>query len=104
MASDKYSVSVYPKAQDKLAAHVRFLSKVSVPAARHLKAAYDKTVEFLESSPDSCPIYYSHKLSNPNLHYELFSKRYRIVFEIVDNAVYIYDIQDCRQDTDKNLV
>ena len=31
-------------------------------------------------------------------------KRYRAVFEIIDNNVYVYDIQDCRQDTDKSLV
>ena len=38
------------------------------------------------------------------LRYRLFRKRYRIVFEIVGNSVYIYDIQDCRQDSDKNLL
>ena len=38
------------------------------------------------------------------LRYRLFGKRYRIVFEIVGNSVYIYDIQDCRQDSDKNLM
>jgi len=31
-------------------------------------------------------------------------QRYRIVFEILDGTVYIYDIQDCRQDVDKSLV
>jgi hypothetical protein len=25
-------------------------------------------------------------------------------FEIVNDNVYVYDIQDCRQDTDKNLL
>ena len=29
---------------------------------------------------------------------------YRIVFEIIDKAVWVYDIQNCRQNTDKNLV
>jgi hypothetical protein len=38
------------------------------------------------------------------LRYKLFGKRYRIVLEIVGNAVYVYDIQDCRQDVDKNII
>jgi hypothetical protein len=39
------------------------------------------------------------------LRYKLFGgNRYRIVFEVAKSDVYVYDIQDCRQDTDKNLL
>jgi mRNA-degrading endonuclease RelE of RelBE toxin-antitoxin system len=34
----------------------------------------------------------------------LSGKRYRIVYQIADDTIYVDDVQDCRQDDDKNLV
>ena len=95
-----YSVSVYPPAEQKLAAHVEFLALVSENAAQNLYEAYEESLNFLETSPETCPIY----LPNPKYRYKLLSGRYRIVFAIDGQIVYVYDIQDCRQDSDKNFV
>ena len=65
-----------------------------MPSSRYTvhidRAAYDKM--------------YEHVFFLAQVHAMLFAKRYRIVFEIHDIAIYIYDIQDCRQDADKSLV
>jgi hypothetical protein len=84
--------------------HFRFLARVSVLAAERLYTAYEDALRFLEHSPEICPRYITQKMPDADLKYKLFGKRYRIVFEIIGNAVYVYDIQDCRQDTDKSLV
>ncbi|WP_461256861.1 hypothetical protein [Treponema sp. R80B11-R83G3] len=36
--------------------------------------------------------------------YKLSYGRYRIVYQIVNDTVFVDDIQDCRQDDDKNLL
>jgi hypothetical protein len=104
MAAKKYRVFVDPQADRRLAAHIEFLARVSEAAAVHLYKDYDKALGFLSDSPASCPIYIPQKPTDAELRYKLFGKRYRIVFEIIGNAVFTYDIQDCRQDTDKKLV
>lgn len=100
MHNNEYTVSVHPAAQDRLAAHLEFLAFISENAADKLFGAYEDAILFLSEYPESCPMY----LPNPRYRYKLFGKRYRIVFEIVEKAVYADDIQDCRQDMDKNLV
>ena len=104
MASEKYQVYVAPAADRKLAAHMEFLARVSENAALRLYAAYEDTLNFLAESPQSCPIYAPKTPIDAELRSKMLGKRYRIVFEIVGNSVYVYDIQDCRQDMDKNLI
>jgi mRNA-degrading endonuclease RelE of RelBE toxin-antitoxin system len=104
MAANKYQVLVDSKADRKLAAHIEFLARVSKNAAIRLYIEYEKSLEFLKDSPTNCPPYLPIKPIDAKLKYKLFGKRYRIVFEIIDNVVYVYDIQDCRQDNDKNFI
>jgi len=104
MAAKKYQVFVDPQADRKLAAHIEFLAHVSEAAAVRLYNEYEEALNFIKDSPTSCPPYIPQKPIDAKLKYKLFGKRYRIVFEIIDNAVYAYDIQDCRQDVDKNFV
>ena len=99
-----YEVRVDPIAKEKMATHVRFLSQVSVVAARQLKNSYYKALKSLEKNPQRCPSYLMQKKNDKKLRFLLFSKRYRIVFEIAEKLVFVYDIQDCRQDTDKSVL
>jgi len=100
MGYRKYLVWVAPQADQRFASHLAFLARVSERAAFGLYDAYQGALEFLADNPESCPRY----APKATLRAKLFGKRYRIVFEIADNTVHIYDIQDCRQSTDKNLV
>jgi hypothetical protein len=104
MEVEGYQVFVDPRADRKLAAHMEFLANVSESAAVRLYKAYEKAIEFLRGSPASCPVYTPRKPVDAELRGKLFGKRYRAVFEIIGHTVYVYDIQDCRQDTDKSLV
>ena len=104
MESKRYVVFVEPSADRRLADHIEFLARVSEKAATQLYDAYKEALDFLGEAPKSCPFYFSKTLINEELRYKLFYTRYRIVFEIVGNEVYAYDIQDCRQDGERNLV
>jgi len=104
MPQPKYTVSVGVAAKTKMVEHAKFLAKVSVPAAQRLRNAYQAALKSLRTNPQRCPLYKTNNDIKEELRYLLFSERYRIVFEIVDRAVYVYDVQDARQDTDKNLI
>jgi len=99
----QYNIIPHKEAQQKLKSHIRFMKNVSYSVAEKIYNEYKNSLVSLSENPHS-GLRYEHK-SNKNLKYKLFYKqRYRIVFEIIENNVYIYDIQDCRQDTDKKLL
>ena len=104
MSPDHYHVLVEPMADRKFAYHIEFLARVNELAAAQLYESYEEAIEYLQSTPESCPPYFPQLPSDSELRCKLFGKRYRIVFEILGDEVYIYDIQDCRQDEDKNLI
>ena len=104
MFHNQYDVFVSPPADRKMTYHAEFLSQVSGAAAERLYTAYSEALCFIGQNPQMCPMYTPQKIIDAELRYKIFAKRYRIVFEIIGNSVYVYDIQDCRQDTDKSLV
>jgi hypothetical protein len=104
MSTYNYSVHVDSAAYEKMYRHLRFLSRVSDKAAERLYNELNEAIMTLRSDPGSYPIYMQKRPSDIELRYKLCGKRYRIVFEIIANQVFVYDIQDCRQDTDKSLV
>ena len=104
MSAKKFSVSVEKEAILRLASHYEFLARVSKVAVKRLALSYEKALDFLKEAPESCPIYVTEKPIDVKLRYKLFGGRYRIVFTIDEQMVYVYDIQDCRQDIEKNVV
>ena len=104
MPQSEYTVKVDSAAKTKMVNHTRFLARVSVPAAQRLRNAYFSALQSLKIDPQRCPLYRPGVDIEEELRYLLLSERYRIVFEIVDTTVYVYDVQDVRQDENKNLV
>ena len=106
MREDKYKVDVLPAAYNKLNAHTHFIAQVSVGAAEKFYDDFNKSIESLKANPGMYPVYNLKKpIEGVRFHCKLFHKeRYRIVFRIIDNSVFIYDIQDCRQDIGRYLV
>jgi len=100
----KYTVSIDRLAEEKLISHLVFVDNISEVAGDKLYAEYAEALVFISQSPESCPLYILRVQTEEELRYKLFGKRYRIVFRIDDTMVYVHDIQDCRQDTDKSLV
>jgi plasmid stabilization system protein ParE len=84
--------------------HFIFLAKVNEAAARRLLDRFMKDIRSLVSMPFSYPLYNRPFLPKGKYRYMLSAKRYRIVYQVVNDTVYIDDVQDCRQDDDKNLI
>lgn len=98
MDNDFYSVIVSEKAKKMLVSHAAFLAKVSPTAAEKLVEDFQETASSLESMPNRCPWFSGAYIPKHQYRYIVFSKRYMLIYQIVDNAVYVDYCIDCRQD------
>ncbi|MDR3344107.1 MAG: type II toxin-antitoxin system RelE/ParE family toxin [Oscillospiraceae bacterium] len=103
--ASSFNLNVHIDVRRKLNSHVSFLANVSVSASVRLRDEFAQALRSLRRKPHRYPKYYSPFGVTDELRYRFCSKqRYRIVFKVVDNTVYIIDVQDCRQDTEANYV
>jgi uncharacterized protein YdaL len=100
----KYRVWVSPTVNDRMYDHFLFLAEVSETAARNLLIRLIKDIQSLEYMPQRNPYFERPYLEKAKYRYKLSYRRYRIVYQIIKDYVFVEDIQDCRQDDDKNLV
>lgn len=99
----KYTVIVSRRADTMLVNHTRFLANVSVPAARELVKEYKKILDTLEDNPFQFPAETEYELPPGLYRKALFYKRYKALFTVEDDKVYLDAVLDCRQDNARNL-
>jgi len=92
-----YRVIVDPAANDRMDEHFEFLARVSESAAYNLLDGLVQDIRSLEGSPYRNPVYDRPYLPAGKYRYMISCERYRIVYQIESNIVYVDDIQDCRQ-------
>ena len=100
----KYKVIVDPAANDRMFDHFEFLAQVSEKAASKLLDELLRDIRSLEYMPYRNPVYNRPYLKNGKYRYMVSSGRYRIVYQIEDNVVFVDDIQDCRQSDIKSII
>ena len=100
----KYRILISPSVNDRMYEHFLFLAQVSEKAARDLLNRLIQDIKSLEYMPQSNPYLNRPYLEQRKYRYKLSYRRYRIVYQIVGTTVFVEDIQDCRQDDEKNLV
>jgi len=103
MSQQKYSVRVAERADRMLILHTEFLARVSPYAARRLLMDFKKLIKRLEDNPLMFP--FADEVDVPNIPLEtyrkcLLNKRYKTIFLIEGNDVYIDVIIDCRQENE----
>jgi len=100
----RYRIFISPSANDRMYDHFVFLSHVSVNAADNLLTQLMNDIQSLEYMPQKNPYLDQPYIEQRKYRYKLSYRRYRIVYQITEDCVYLEDIQDCRQDFDKNLI
>jgi plasmid stabilization system protein ParE len=100
----KYHVITDPAARYRMEEHLEFLARVNENAANRLADTLLKDIRSLEKSPKSYRFFEKPYLPEGKYRYLISGGRYRIIYQIVDETVFVDDIQDCRQDDDKNIV
>jgi mRNA-degrading endonuclease RelE of RelBE toxin-antitoxin system len=101
---DQWQVIIAPQAHDRMFEHFEFLARVSQNAAHKLLETLMEDLNALETEPFANPYYESSFVPRHKYRYRLSAKRYRIVFSIDENTIYVDDIQDCRQSDAANLL
>jgi mRNA-degrading endonuclease RelE of RelBE toxin-antitoxin system len=100
----KYKVFISPSANDRMYDHFSFLAMVSEKAAHALLSKLIKDIQSLEFNPQINPYFDRPYIEKGKYRYKLSYRRYRIVYQILKDCVFVDDIQDCRQDDDKSLL
>jgi mRNA-degrading endonuclease RelE of RelBE toxin-antitoxin system len=100
----KYNICVAPAANDRMVGHFEFLARVSENAAYKLLDELIEDIKLLETNPQINPYLDRPYIELGKYRYKLSYGRYRIVYQIVNDTVFVDDIQDCRQDDDKSLL
>jgi len=99
-----YKVIIAPAANDRMAEYFEFLARVSESAANRLLDGLVDDIESLQKIPFRNPLYDRPYVPPLKYRYMVSNKRYRIVYQIVGDTVFVDDIQDCRQSEEKDLL
>ena len=100
----EYQVIIDPVANDRMYDHFEFMARVSETAAENLLDGLIKSINSLKKMPQRNPVYDRPYLKSGKYCYLISCERYRIVYQIEENIVYVDDIQDCRQSDINNLL
>ncbi|GHV34141.1 hypothetical protein FACS18949_09660 [Clostridia bacterium] len=87
----QYRVVVLGNAKRMMDVHVKFLSNVSVPASKRLRATFASDVRSLSRMP------YRYSYYKEPYRRMLSAKYYLIIYKIVGGTVYVEAIYDGRQ-------
>ncbi|MCL1940544.1 MAG: type II toxin-antitoxin system RelE/ParE family toxin [Synergistaceae bacterium] len=98
-----YEIVIAPAANDRMYDHFEFLARVSETAAEKLLAGLVADIRSLEHMPYRNPVYDRPYLENGKYRYMMSCGKYRIVYQIEGNTVFVGDIQDCRQSDNSSL-
>lgn len=95
---NRFRVIVSERATQMLIFHAAFLAQASPEAAERLTVEFRKTANSLEMMPQRCPWLAGDYIPKNAYRFILFEKRYMLIFQIMDEAVYVDYVVDCRQD------
>jgi plasmid stabilization system protein ParE len=94
----QYKVIVSDRARQMLSGHVRFWAHKSPAAARKIKNELMEAMRSLHRMPERYPFIEADFIPPNKYHKMLVEKRYLILYQIRDLAVFVDYIVDCRQD------
>ena len=93
----RYTVLLAGRVDSQLIRHIRFLAKVSLPAAKRFRKEYSEILDRLEENPFQFPIDTDPNLPKDMYRKALFAQRYKALFMVENKTVYLDAVVDCRQ-------
>ncbi len=99
MAENKrYEVIVSDRAKRMLGMHIRFMAQVNKEAAAAKKKEIMVAMRSLSLMPQRFP-FFEELYITPNKYHKMFiEKWYLVLYQIMDDTVYVEYILDCRKD------
>lgn len=100
----EYNIVIAPSVNERMAEHMEFLARVSEEAANNLLDDMMAGIRSLKYMPLRNPVYNRPYLPLNKYRQLIFgNKRYRIVYQISGDFVFVDDIQDTRQEDGKRV-
>ena len=94
----KYQVIISDRAKEMLGMHLRFLAQVNRPASAKLKDRFVEELRSLQEMPQRYPFFNENYMPANKYHKLYVENWYLVLYQIMDNTVYVDWIVDCRQD------
>lgn len=92
-----YKVLVSSKAKEMLDEHIDFLAQVNNASARNMKNEIMKALRSLSDMPTRFPLFESDYIKSGKYHKMYIEKWYLVLYQIIDDTVYVEYIIDCRE-------
>ena len=99
LSMEKYRIIIATRVKKQLLNHILFLSKVSIPAAKRMRNSFEEVLVRLKDNPFQFPLDQTFAKLGLSYRKALFDKRYKVLFLVEDDTVYIDSVIDCRQQT-----
>ena len=94
----RYKVIVSDRAKQMLGVHIRFLAQVNKEAAAEKKKQIMTALRYLAQMPQRLPFVDEEYLNQSQYHKMYVEKWYFVLYQILDDTVYVEYIFDCRKD------
>lgn len=98
MADKKYRIVISLKASEMLKSHIRFMAQVNKEAAINKKKEIIAAIRSLDNMPQRYPFYEDAFIPSNKYHKMFVKKWYVVLFQVIDDVVYVDYIIDCRKD------
>lgn len=99
----KYRVILARRVEQMLLRHTEFLSRVSTPAAKAFYKEFEDSLRRMSENPYQFPQDDDLNLPAGQYRKAIFSKRYKALFSIERQTVYLDAVLDCRMDSKKSF-
>ena len=98
----KYKIITAPYLSDMILEHVRFIFRVSIPAAKRFRTEFAELTRRTAENLYQFPILEDPNLPRDTYRKALFAKWYKAVFYVDGDTVYIDAVVDGRRDYNKS--
>ncbi len=98
MKNNNYNIIISDEAANMIESHINFLMQVSISGADKLFLEISKSIQSLGELPERNPWLNAPIIPAYTYRKMIVNKRYLIIYEIVENTVFVDYIIDCRQE------
>ena len=97
---NKFNVEISAEAVSMIREHVAFLSNVNTNSAIKLKEEFLSNIKSLETMPFRYPLFNEKYIPENKYRKLVVDKRYLVLYQVIDETVYVEYVVDCRKDYD----
>ena len=99
----KYRIVFARRVEQMALRHTEFLSRVSIPAAKAFYKEFEDVLRRMKENPYQFPQEDDLNLPEGQYRKALFAKRYKALFMVDGETIYLDAVVDCRMDNQKSF-